>query len=261
MDSLRRPWGHMHFASDGPPDCPAILWANSLGTDLRMWDDVVARLPGWRHIRFDKRGHGLSATPSEPWEVSDLASDAVALLDHLGLARAIIAGCSVGGMVAQAVAIDHPTRTRALVLSNTAPKIGTAEAWAARIAAVQAGGMAAIVGAVMERWFAPEFRASDAAKPWETMLRRSDPEGYAGTCAALARADFRTQVGQIACPALAIAGGHDLATPPDLVAETAAMIRKASLVTLPESGHIPAIDAPDATATAIAAFLKGLADE
>jgi 3-oxoadipate enol-lactonase len=261
MDSLRRPWGHMHFASDGPPDGPAILWANSLGTDLRMWDSVVARLPGWRHIRFDKRGHGLSATLAGPWEVTDIAGDAVALLDHLGVRRAVIAGCSVGGMVAQAVAIDHPARTRAVILSNTAPRIGTAEAWAARIDTVQAGGMGAIAGAVMERWFAPEFRASDAAKPWETMLTRCDPVGYAGTCAALARADFRAQIGQIACPALVIAGGHDLATPPELVAETAAMIRNAALVTLPESGHIPAIDAPDATAKAVAAFLKGLADE
>jgi len=226
-----------------------------------MWDGVVARMPGWRHVRFDMRGHGLSSTPADPWDVTDLADDAAALLDHLAIGRAVVAGCSVGGMIAMGAGLAHPARTRALILSNTAPRIGTADLWKARIATVRAEGMAAIAGAVMERWFAPGFRGSDAAKPWETMLLRCDPAGYAGTCAALARADFRAEIGQIGCPALLIAGGHDLATPPDLVAQAAAMIRRSTLVTLPASGHIPAIDAPKATALAVAAFLKGLQDE
>ena len=261
MPCLIRPWGHMHYASSGPDTAPAVLWMNSLGLDLRMWDDVIARVPGWRHIRFDKRGHGLSATPADPWDVTDLAGDAVALLDHLHVTRSVIAGCSVGGMVAQALGIAHPARTRAMILSNTGPKIGTVESWNARIAAVQAGGMAAIAGAVMERWFAPVFRASDSAKLWETMLLRCDPDGYAGTCGALANADFRADIGRIAVPALLIAGGQDLATPPVLVAEAAAMMRRATLVTLPASGHIPAIDAPEAAAGAIVAFLEGLSDD
>lgn len=261
MQCLVRPWGHMHFSDIGPRDAPAVLWATSLGTDLRMWDDVTGLLPGLRHVRFDKRGHGLSATPGAPWDVTDLADDAAALLDHLGIGRVVVGGCSVGGMIAQAFAIARPERTRALVLSNTAARIGTLDLWAQRIAAVQAGGMAAIADAVMERWFAPGFRASDAARPWRTMLLRCDPAGYAGTCGALSRADLRAQVGRIAAPVLMLAGVHDLATPPDLVAGTAAMIAGARMVTLPGSGHIPAIDAPAATAAAIATFVEGLTDD
>jgi 3-oxoadipate enol-lactonase len=256
MKCLIQPWGHMHYHISGPDDAPAILWANSLGTDLRMWDGVVAQLPGWRHIRFDKRGHGLSFTPQTPWTVTDLAGDAAALLAFLGIKRAVVAGCSVGGMIAQAIAIHHQGLVRALVLSNTAAKIGTAEAWAARIDAVEAGGIAAIRDAVLERWFAAEFRQSDAARPWGTMLLRCDAPGYTGTCGALAKADFRSEVGRIAVPTLMIAGTDDLATPPDLVAETCALIDTAQLVLLQGSGHIPAIDAPEATASAISTFLK-----
>lgn len=256
MICLNRPWGHIHFHVSGPAAAPAILWVNSLGTDLRMWDDVVALMPGWRHIRFDKRGHGLSATPQTPWDVNDLADDAAALLDHLGVAKAVVAGCSVGGMIAMAMAIRHPATVRAMVLSNTAAKIGTPEAWAARMDAVRTGGIASISDAVLERWFPVGFRQSDAAKPWQTMLLRCDPAGYIGTCGALSRADLRAGIRQLALPVLMIAGSEDLATPPDLVAETCAMIPAAQLVTMPGSGHLPAIDAPGATAAAIGRFLK-----
>lgn len=256
MSCLIRPWGHMHFKISGPDGAPAVLWANSLGTDLRMWDAVVTLLPSWRHIRFDKRGHGLSSTPDAPWKVTDLAEDAAALLSHLRIDSAVVAGCSVGGMIAQALAIHHPSFVRALVLSNTAAKIGTPEAWSARMEAVRAGGMALISDAVLERWFAAHFRQSDAAKPWGTMLLRCDPAGYIGTCDALARADFRAGVGGIALPTLMIAGTEDLATPPELVAETCAMIPGAQLVMMQGSGHIPAIDAPEATAAAIGHFLR-----
>lgn len=256
MLTLTRSWGHMHYATEGAVDAPAILWANSLGTDLRMWDGVVARLPGWRHLRFDKRGHGLSATPAGEWDVTDLAGDAVALMDHLGVQTAVVAGCSVGGMIAQGVALGHPERVTALILSNTAARIGTPEMWQPRIDAVLKGGVPAIAEAVLDRWFGPAFRASPEAAPWGTMLRRSDLLGYAGTCGALSRADFRAEVGRISVPTLMIAGTADQATPPALVAETAAMIPGARLVTLEGSGHIPAIDAPGTLTATITAFLS-----
>ena len=259
MQILMRPWGHMHFVDEGPKDAPAVLFANSLGTDLRMWQSVAAQLPH-RCIRFDKRGHGLSATPKADWMVEDIADDAVALLDHLGIDRAVIAGCSVGGMMAQAFGIHHPARARALILSNTAAKIGTHESWQARIDAVAADGIAAIADVILDRWFPKDFRARDAALPWATMLRRADPVGYIQTCRALSLADLRAGLAGIDLPVLLLAGSEDQSTPPALVAETAALIRGAKLHILQGSGHIPAIDAPDATATAIADFLGGLHD-
>ena len=139
MPVLMRPWGHMHFTDQGTG--PAVVFANSLGTDLRMWSQVADAMPGHRRIGFDKRGHGLSATPATGWTVEDLADDVAALMDHLGVARAVIAGCSVGGMVAMAMAIRHRARCRALVLSNTAARIGTDDSWQTRIDAVEAGGL------------------------------------------------------------------------------------------------------------------------
>jgi 3-oxoadipate enol-lactonase len=258
MPCLLRPWGHMNYRDSGVHGGMTILFANSLGTDLRMWEGVTTALPSLRCISFDKRGHGLSATPAQPWTVEDLAQDVIALMDHLGVGRAIVAGCSVGGLIAQAVAVAHPDRVSGLILSNTAAKIGTAEMWATRIAALRAGGIAAISGAILERWFAPDFLHSPDSLPWQTMLLRCDLDGYIGTCEALAKADLRAHMPTLRVPTLALAGSEDQATPLALVAETAALIPGARLETLFGSGHIPAIDAPQKTADLIQSFAKDL---
>lgn len=257
MRCLTLPWGHLHFHTSGPSGARAVLFINSLGTDLRMWDGVAERLSGFHLIRFDTRGHGLSATPDGDWDVADLAQDAAALLDHLGLETALVAGCSVGGLIAQALALQHPGRTSALLLSNTAARIGTPESWQARIEAVRSGGMIAVASAVLARWFAPDFLEAPEVRLWETMLLRCDPRGYAGTCGALARADLTRDVGRIACPTLCLAGSEDQATPPDLVRATADLIPGARFVCLAGSGHLPAIDAPKETAR----LLQGLLEE
>lgn len=259
MSVLMRPWGHMHFRDRGPRDAPALVLANSLGTDLRMWEAVVDRLPHLRCIGFDKRGHGLSALPAEPWTVEDLAGDALALMDHLGISKATMAGCSIGGMIAMAAGCAAPERFAGLVVSNSAAKVGTAESWAARVAAVTEQGLAGMAGPILERWFGSEFRASDAVLPWRRMLELGDLEGYLGTCGALACADLRGRVGGLSMPVLFLAGSADQSTPPAVVQETAAMIPGARVEMLEGSGHIPAIDNPDRVAALISAFMEGLA--
>lgn len=259
MSVLMRPWGPMFYRDRGPATAPAVIFANSLGTDSRMWDALCDRLPGLRCIQFDKRGHGLSATPVPPWQIEDLAADVLALIDQLGLARATIVGCSVGGMIAQALALAAPDRVAGLVLSNSAAQMGNAETWQARITALQQGGMAAIAEAILQRWFAPDFLASDQVHPWRRMLLAADLGGYIGTCGVLAAADLRATVGAIGCPVLMIAGSADLAAPVALVEGTAALIPGARVVVLPGSGHIPAIDSPAAMADLITDFLAGLA--
>ena len=187
-----------------------------------------------------------------------MAGDAIALMDHLGVSRAVVAGCSVGGLSAQAMALEHPGRVRALILSNTAARIGTAEMWATRIDALRAGGIASISEAILERWFAPAFLNSPDSLPWQTMLLRCDLAGYVGTCEALAAADLRARVPSLRLPVLVLAGSMDQATPPALVAETAAMIPGARMEVLEGSGHLPAIDAPEQTADLILNFAKGV---
>lgn len=255
MQCLTRPWGHLHFRVEGPKAGPALVFVNSLGTDLRMWDAVVALFPQYRCLRSDKRGHGLSACPAEPWAVADLARDTLDLMDHVGIVRAVVIGCSVGGMIAQSVAAQAPGRVAGLVLSNTAAKIGTAESWQARIEAVQTGGMASIAEAVLDRWFPVRLRDQPQAQPWLTMLQRCDADGYIGTCRVLADADLRAAMTTLTLPALVLAGSEDQSTPVELVTTFANALPQARLEVIDGSGHIPAIDAPIATAARIAAFL------
>jgi 3-oxoadipate enol-lactonase len=258
MSVMMRPWGHMHYRDRGPAGAPVVVFANSLGTDLRMWEAVADRLPGLRCIGFDKRGHGLSAVPDAPWTVEDLAGDALALMDHLGVGRAVMAGCSIGGMIAMAAGIAAPSRLRGLLVSNSAAKVGTAESWAARVAAVEDQGLRGMAEPILERWFGNVFRASNDVLPWRRMLELGDVAGYLGTCNALAKADFLGGVGAIRMPVLFLAGSEDQSTPVALVQETAAMISGARLEVLEGSGHIPALDNPDLVARLLADFVRGL---
>jgi 3-oxoadipate enol-lactonase len=259
MSVLLRPWGHMHYRLRGPRSALPVMLLNSLGTDLRMWEGVADRLPHLHLIGMDKRGHGLSATPDTDWTLDDLAADALALMDHLGLDRALVAGCSIGGMIAQRMATLAPPRVAGLFLSNTAMKVGTDESWAARIAGVTAHGLGGLAPQIMERWFAPDFRASPDASAWQTLLRHGDVAGYVATCRVLAAADLRATSPAIACPVLLVGGSADAATPEDLVRATAAAIPDARVRIIQGSGHIPAIDNPDTTARLLDDFHRGLA--
>jgi 3-oxoadipate enol-lactonase len=224
-----------------------------------MWEGVADRLPYLRLIGMDKRGHGLSATPAGDWMLDDLAADVLALMDHLGVNRASVAGCSIGGMIAQRMATLAPSRIAGLFLSNTAMKVGTDESWAVRIKGVTEQGLRGMAPQIMERWFAPAFRATDEARAWETMLMRGDDAGYISTCRVLAAADLRTSSPTIACPVVLVGGTADASTPEDLVRATAAAINGARVEIIPGAGHIPAIDNPDATARLLADFLRELA--
>lgn len=256
MQALTRDWGAMHVRlteGDGAP----IVFLNSLGTDLRMWDAVIARLPACGPaLRMDKRGHGLSATAPRGYGIPDLAQDVLAAMDHSGLSRATLVGCSIGGLIAQHVALMAPERIGGLVLSNTAPKLGTAEVWRARIEGVRARGMAGMADEILPRWFGPDTLAAPEAALWRTMLARTDADGYVATCEAIAAADITDRVTGIDRPALVIGGRHDLTTPPETVEALAAALPWADLTVFERSGHLPAIEEPEAFARAVTQFIE-----
>ena len=143
---------HIHCREDGDPAGPPVVFANALGTDLRLWDRVVPLLPkGLRLIRYDMRGHGLSSCPPGPYAMGALVRDAERLLEAVGVRDCVFVGLSLGGMVAQGLAVKRLDLVRAMVLSNTATKIATPAVWAERIAAVRAGGIEAVAEATMQR--------------------------------------------------------------------------------------------------------------
>ncbi|MGH2826481.1 MAG: alpha/beta fold hydrolase, partial [Actinomycetota bacterium] len=135
----------IHVQIDGPDDAPVVVFSNSLGADLRMWDEQAEAFAGrYRVVRYDGRGQGGSDTPEGPYTIEALGGDALAVLDAIEVERAHICGISMGGMVAQWLAASHPERVDRAVHANTAAKIGSDEMWDTRIAAVRAGGMKAI---------------------------------------------------------------------------------------------------------------------
>lgn len=247
----------LHYRIDGPDDGAPLVFANSLGTDLRLWDQVLPLLPqGLRIIRYDKRGHGLSSCPPAPYTMGALVSDAERLLDHLKLRDCLFVGLSIGGMIAQGLAAKRLDLVRALVLSNTGAKIGTREMWAERIAAVEANGIEALADPVMERWFSASFRATPELALWRNMLVRQPAAGYAGCSAAIAGTDFYTTTAALRLPVLGIAGSADGSTPPDLVRETVDLVPGSKFHLMRGVGHLPCVENPRDYAQVLSDFLR-----
>lgn len=247
----------LNWREDGDLSGTPVVFANSLGTDLRLWDDVIPLLPdGFRYIRYDKRGHGLSSCPLAPYAMDDLIGDAERLLDHLVAKHAIFVGLSIGGMIGQGLASGRPDLVKALVLSNTAAKFGEASMWNDRIAALRTGGIEALAEAVLDRWFGASFRHGDQIEAWGNMLRRTPLEGYIGCCAAIAGTDLSAATAQLKLPVLGIAGAEDGASPPTLVQSTIDLIAGARMETIAGAGHLPCVEKPADYARLLTAFLK-----
>lgn len=249
----------LHYRVDGPDDGPPVVFANSLGTDMRLWDPVLPLLPdGLRIIRYDKRGHGLSSCPPAPYSMGALITDAERLLDHLQVRDCVFVGLSIGGMIAQGLAVKRLDLIRAMVLSNTAAKIGNPDMWADRIAAVEQGGIESLADAVMERWFSKTFRATPELALWRRMLTNQPDAGYAGCSAAISGTDLLTPTSGLRLPTLGIAGGEDGSTPPDLVRETVDLIPGSKFHLIRRAGHLPCVEQPEEYAQVLTDFLRGV---
>jgi 3-oxoadipate enol-lactonase len=250
----------LHVEDLGPADRPALVFSNSLGTDFRIWDDVVVRLiERFRIVLYDKRGHGLSEVGDSPYKIDDHVADLAALLDDLAVENAIVCGLSVGGLIAQGLYASRPDLVAGLILCDTAHKIGTDELWNGRIAAIEQGGIASISEAILERWFSKELRENDpvALAGWRAMLTRTPAAGYIGTAAAIRDADFTDAAKQIAVPTLCVVGDEDGATPPELMRQTADLIPGARYEVIAGAGHLPCIERPAELSELILDFTEG----
>jgi 3-oxoadipate enol-lactonase len=237
---------------------PKLVLANSLGTDFRIWRDVVVRLAGeFSILAYDARGHGLSETGETPYTIDTLADDLAQLIDATGFGPAIVCGVSVGGLTAQALYRSRPDLVSGLVLCDTAHRIGTNESWTDRIAKVEAGGLAAVADAVLKGWFTEGFREGDPAfAGYRMMLTRTPVDGYLATVAAIRDADFTADAPRIAVPTLCLVGDSDVPTPPRLVQDLARMIPGARYELVRGAGHIPMVEQPET----VAAMIGALAD-
>jgi 3-oxoadipate enol-lactonase len=258
LNILNRNGHHLHYRRKGHADAPLVVFANSLGTDLRIWDGVLDRLGGRiQSLCYDMRGHGLSDAPPAPYTLDDHIDDLAGLLENLHIQRAMLCGISVGGMVALGLAARRPGMVRGLVLSDTAHKIGSDALWNERIDQIRQHGIESIADAILERWFSKSyFQAAPAAVAgWRNMLVRTPLEGYIGTCAALRDADLTAAAESLKLPVHCLCGSEDGATPPDLVRSMSALIAGSRFQLVAGAGHLPCIEAPEVLAALIDTFI------
>jgi 3-oxoadipate enol-lactonase len=235
------------YAIHGNEDAPALLLLNSLGTDMSMWDQQARTFSSThRVVTFDQRGQGASDTPSGPYSVEMLGSDAFDLMESLGIARYSICGLSMSGQVAMWMAATRPDRVVRAVFANTAAMIGDASLWNERIAKVRSGGMAEIRDGVLARFFTPRFteEGSEVVRRFAAMLEAAPPEGYIGGCSAVRDTDLRTLVPSIRVPSLVVAGAEDVATPVPQSEWLAEQIVDSELAVLDDAAHISSAEQP-----------------
>jgi 3-oxoadipate enol-lactonase len=247
----------IHYELEGPKNAPVLVFSNSLGTDLTMWDGQAAEMAKkFRVLRYDKRGHGQSSAPAGPYTIEKLGRDAVALLDFLNFDKVDFCGLSIGGQTGMWLGANAADRLKKLILCNTSAKIGTHDGWNQRIDTVRKEGMKVVAPAVIERWFTPAFRAKepDPVAKTRRMLESANPEGYAGCCAAVRDFDAREKLSGMRTPTLVIAGTHDPATPAAEGRWAAEQIPGSQYVEL-DAAHLSNIEARDKFTAAISKFL------
>ena len=253
----------VEYRFDGAEADPVILLSNSLASNYSMWDAQVPALTGagFRVLRYDSRGHGATSVPAAPYTLPMLVTDAVGLLDHLGLGEVCMMGCSKGGMIGQMLAIRHPERLRALVLASTAAFAGGPDVWNPRIAAVREGGMGAVLESTVERWVTAPGRERLPAEVAriEAMVAATPAEGFCGCCAAIRDMDQREDIKAITTPTHVIVGEHDPGTPVSAAQLIHGAIKGSGLTIIPDSAHFVHMEQAAAFNSAMTGFLKGFA--
>ncbi|NHO33404.1 bifunctional 3-oxoadipate enol-lactonase/4-carboxymuconolactone decarboxylase PcaDC [Acetobacter fallax] len=255
---IKLPDLNVNVRIDGPPGAPVLLLLHSLGTSSDIWDGLIGGLSRrYRVIRPDMRGHGLTSVSPGPYTIEGLAGDAFALMDALSIEHAHVAGVSIGGLIAQSMALSGPERVLSLTLIDTAAVFPTSSSWNERAATVRSGGLLDMGDAVMSRWVTPACMDMPAALGLRQIFLRTDPEGYAAACEALAQCDLSKDIGNIRQPTLVLVGEDDPSTPVSVARDLAGTIPSARMTVIPQASHIPTVEQPEAIAEALLTFLAG----
>lgn len=243
----------------GPANGSALVFAHALGTDLSIWDGVLTHLQSrYRVLTYDHRGHGGSDVPTPPYTMGGLIRDLERLMDQFALKDAVVIGVSLGGLVAQGLAVKRLDLVRAVVLSNTAARIGTPEMWQSRIEEIRSSGLDAYADGAMQRILGAGFRSHPNLPYLRGLLTQTNPDGWIGCAAAIAGTDFYTTTAALRLPTLAIAGANDGSTPPDLVRETAELIPGHQFALMRGAGHLPMVEKPAEYAALLETFLASI---
>ena len=229
---------------------PVVTMSHSLACNLSMWDEQARALRGrYRVLRFDTRGHGRTSAPAGAYSLAQMADDLHALLGQLGIGETHFVGLSMGGMIGQVFALEHPAMVQSLVLCDTTSRYPATAApiWEERIRTVEAKGMEPTVEPTLQRWFTAPFRArrADLMERVGAMIRATPPLGYVGCCHAIPKIDVTDRLEEISVPALVIVGEEDPGTPVEMARDIQAALPQAELAILRSASHLSNLEQPE----------------
>ena len=205
-----------HYRQEGDASGPVVMFCHGLLGSLAMWQPQVQGLSArYRVLRYDNRGHGLTAVTPPPYRVEQLAADAVGLLDALGIERVHFVGCSLGGMIGQCLGAQHADRLQSLVLVGSRSAMPPVSLWEERIRIARADGIAPLVPTMLARWFTDAFRAADPAAVAAVAdgVLATPVEGFVGACTAIRDMDHTAILPRIGVPTLVTSGDCDPGVP------------------------------------------------
>jgi pimeloyl-ACP methyl ester carboxylesterase len=254
--------GHDIYYEDSGGLTPVIL-LHGFPLSSEIWVPIRARLAeSCRLVTPDLRGHGLSAKPAGNYSMEVLAQDVAALADQLGFERFILGGHSMGGYVALRFAARNPDRLSGIILVDTRAEPDTDEGKAKRLSAIEKirheGAGSFLDG------FVPSLVGETTRRDNPTLIDHVRqiagrvPDHVLAAClkGMMDRPDSRELLPSLGFPALVVVGEEDTLTPPDSAREMARLLPNAELVVIPRAGHTPSLEAPDATAKAIAEYIR-----
>lgn len=254
--------GQRLYYEDTGGDKPVVVFSHGLLMDHEMFAPQLASLrERYRCVTWDERGHGKTAGDSiRPFTYYDLADDLAALLAHLGIGPAVLAGMSQGGFLSLRCALTHPQRVRALILIDTQAGLEDPdklpayrqmmEVWASQ-------GLPDEIADTVEQ-IVLGTGCTDASA-WKAKWRAWKPQNLTASFEALVgRDDIGTRLDDIRIPALVIHGEADIAIPLERARSLAAGLPYADLVTVPGAGHASNLTRPQQVNAAIERFLASL---
>ena len=253
----------MNYELSGKKNVPVVMLSHSLGSSLIMWVPQMKVLgPQFQVLRYDIRGHGKSEVPAGPYNLELLGEDAIALLDALRIEKVHWIGLSMGGMIGQSVALNHPKRLKSLALCDTGAVIApeAQPIWQERIDAVREKGVESQLEATMERWFTPSFLK--LSPPMLGVTRKqflaTPAKGYMGCIEAIRKLSYLDRLSKIKIPTLIMVGEDDPGTP---VAVSEAMhqrIPNSRMVVIPSARHLSNVEQPEVFNVTLLKFLEDL---
>jgi len=253
----------INVALSGNTSAPVVLMSHSLATSLDLWSpQLVVLEPQFRVLRYDTRGHGASDAPQGAYTLAQLADDAVAVMDALDIEAVHWVGISMGGMIGQAVALNHAERLRSLVLCDTAAAVPSeAQAlWQQRIDKARGEGMTALADETLQRWFTPPYLAKDprGVRSIRGMILSTPVSGFIGCSEAIRQLDFLERLDDIRLPTLIIVGEQDPGTPVAISEAIHNRIKDSRLEIIPSAAHLCNVEQAEVFNQILLGFLQTL---